>query len=104
MIVSSAKQQEILPSVPDQSVTTKSRPQSVPDYSAEHVSNPNLRKQVVLQLVKYLQKKYELNQEAAREKTMLIERKIRLSSPEMKELYKKRYNLIVELMKVPFPF
>jgi len=99
LLVTPPKQQEMLPEVPDQSITTKNRTQSVPDYSCEVVCNPNLRKQVVLQLVKYLQKKYELNQEVAREMTMLIERTVRLSSPEMKEEYKKRYNLIVELMK-----
>lgn len=98
--VTNVQSQESLPAVPDQSINKGVRAQSVPDFSSEPVSNPNLRKQVVLQLVKYLQKKYDLNQEAAREKTILIERKIRLSSPEMKEEYKKRYNLFIELIKV----
>lgn len=91
---------EALSPVPDQSVSRNLHAQSVPELPAEPISNPNMRKVVVLQLVKYLQKKYDLNQDVAREKTILIERNIRLSSPEMKEEYKKRYNLVVELMKV----
>lgn len=93
-----SKPLETLSPVPDQS--RNNRTQSVPELPSEPISNPNLRKQVVLQLVKYLQKKYDLNQDVAREKTILIERKIRISSPEMKEEYKKRYNLVVELIKV----
>lgn len=66
----------------------------------EVVKNPALRKDIILKIVKYLEMNHHLQQEAARDMTLCIEKRIRLSSPEMKEEYKQRSVLITALLKV----
>lgn len=47
-----------------------------------------------------LEEKYDLKQDVARDKTVLIENKVRLSSPSMKDEYRDRCVCIMKCIKV----
>lgn len=85
---------------PEPQITYPSTQPQTKSHSSDTVSNPTLRKKICQKLVKYLEEKYDLKQEVAREKTMVIENKIRLTSPEMKEVYKDRCLIILRLIRV----
>lgn len=79
--------------------TSKLQKGSSLSEAAKNVSNPALRKKVCQKLAQYLEDYYELKKDIAREKTMVIECKIRISDPAMKEDYKNRSITIMGLIK-----